>query len=305
MATLDLAVQLGRLSLSNPILVASGTFGYAKEAEGFVPLHRLGGIVPKTVTVAPRAGNRPPRIVETASGMLNSIGLDNDGIEHFLAHHLPILREVGTKIIINVAGKSDDEFGWLGDRIAKEQGIAAAELNLSCPNVSGGIDFATNPERAAKVISLFKSACDFPILAKLTPNVTDIVEIASAAKSAGADAVTLINTLLGTAIDWRKSTPILGNVFGGLSGPAIKPVALRCVLQVSQRVKMPIVAAGGIANIDDVMEFLIAGASAIQVGTANFYDPSASVRILDQLEASLNEIAAERVTSIIGTVKLS
>ena len=302
---MDVRTRLGRLSLKNPILVASGTFGYAREAAGFVPLERLGAIIPKTVTVQPRVGNAPPRIVETASGMLNSIGLDNDGIDHFLSHHLPYLRSLGTAIIVNVAGKDESEFAELALRLADVEGIDAIELNLSCPNVSGGIDIATDPAATQRVVAHVRGVCRRPILVKLTPNVRDIVPIAKAARAGGADGVTLINTLLGTAIDWRRRRPILGNAFGGLSGPAIKPIALRFVLQVARAVDIPIVAAGGIATIDDVMEFLVAGASAVQIGTANFYDPSVSIRLLDALPEALRAARVDSVGELVGTVEFS
>ncbi|MBY0588960.1 dihydroorotate dehydrogenase [bacterium] len=300
---MDLSVALGRLSLANPILVASGTFGYAKEAAPFVDLGRLGGIVPKTVTSLPRAGNRPPRIVETASGMLNSIGLDNDGIDHFIEHHVPYLSRQGTRLIANVAGKTEDEFPSLVAKLDLVAGVDAIELNLSCPNVSGGIDFATKPEVTERVIRRCYESTGKPILAKLTPNVTDILSIADAARQGGADAVTLINTLVGTAIDWRKRRPILSNVVGGLSGPAIKPIALRMVMMVARKVAIPIVGVGGISTLDDVMEFLIAGASAVQLGTVNFFDPSSSMRMLDDLPTAVASLGASSVQEVIGTLE--
>jgi dihydroorotate dehydrogenase (NAD+) catalytic subunit len=302
MDTIDLQVQLGRLSLPNPLLVASGTFGYAREMAGAVDLSRLGGIVPKTVTRQPRIGNPPPRTIETASGMLNAIGLDNDGIEHFITHHLPYLRTLGTAIVANIAGKTEDEFPEMAAMLANEPGIAAIELNLSCPNVSGGVDFATQPEITRRVVQRVRAACPQPILAKLTPNVTDILPIAQAAADGGADAITLINTYVGIAIDWRRRRAILGNRTGGLSGPAIKPLALRLVWHVARQVKVPIVGVGGIASLDDVMEFLVAGASAVQLGTVNFYDPTASMRILDGLPGAIASLGARRVADIIATL---
>src|SRR5688572_5510999 len=233
---MDLSVSLGRLRLANPILVASGTFGYAKEMAGLVDFAKLGGIIPKTVTAAPRAGNKPPRTVETASGMLNAIGLDNDGLEHFLEHHLPYLRTLPTAAIGNIAGKTEDEFVEMAARVhAAGQGLAGLELNLSCPNVSGGLDFATDPDLTRRIVRRCRDACpDIPLIAKLTPNVTDITLIAKAAADAGADAVSAVNTFVGMAVDWRKCKPILGNVTGGLSGPAIKPLALRAVWRVAK-----------------------------------------------------------------------
>jgi dihydroorotate dehydrogenase (NAD+) catalytic subunit len=299
---IDLSVTLGRLHLANPILVASGTFGYAREMAGVVDFAKLGGIIPKTVTAQPRIGNPPPRTVETASGMLNAIGLDNDGIDHFIAHHLPYLRTLPTAIIANIAGKTELEFVMMAEKIGKEPGLAALELNLSCPNVSGGVDFATDPEVTRRVISGVRAICPLPLIAKLTPNVTSILPIAAAAAEAGADAVSLVNTFVGMAIDWRRRRPILGNVTGGLSGPAIKPLALRLVWQVARQVKIPIIGIGGISTIDDVMEFLVAGASAVQIGTANFFDPTVSERLADELRKTLEEATIGTAREVVGTM---
>jgi dihydroorotate dehydrogenase (NAD+) catalytic subunit len=304
MAMPDLAVTLGRLRLQNPILVASGTFGYAHEIEGIVDFARLGGIIPKTVTRQPRAGNPPPRTVETPSGMLNAIGLDNDGIDHFIAHHLPYLRTLPTAIIANIAGKNEVEFIEMAAQIGQAPGLAALELNLSCPNVAGGVDFATDPEVTSRVVTGVREVCPLPVIAKLTPNVTDVVAIAQAAAVAGADAVSLVNTFVGMAIAWRRRRPILGNVTGGLSGPAIKPLALRMVWQVARSVRVPVIGIGGIATVDDVMEFLIAGASAVQLGTVSFYDPLACVRIVDQLPVALAELGAGSIRDVVGTLEL-
>lgn len=298
-----LDVTLGRLRLANPILVASGTFGYAREMAGVVDFARLGGIVPKTVTRQPRAGNPPPRTVETASGMLNAIGLDNDGIDHFIRHHLPYLRTLPTAIVANIAGKTEDEFVEMAALLAAESGIAALELNLSCPNVAGGVDFATDPAVTSRVVRRVRAACPFPLLAKLTPNITDIVPVAQAAADAGTDAVSLVNTFVGMAIDWRRRRAILGNRTGGLSGPAIKPLALRLVWRVAQHVRVPIIGIGGIATLDDVMEFLVAGATAVQLGTVNFYDPTASVRIVAALPAALGQLGARSVAEVVGTLQ--
>ncbi len=299
----DLRVQLGRLSLRNPILTASGTFGYAREMAGLVDLSRLGGVLPKTITLAPRAGNAPWRTVETSAGLLNSIGLDNDGVEAFIAGHLPYLRTLDTSVIVSVAGKSHEEFVELAKRIqAAGPGVAALELNISCPNVTGGVDFGTDPKACYAVVSGVRAATSLPILAKLTPNVTRIVDIAGAAADAGADAVCCINTLLGMAIDWRNRRPMLGNIMGGLSGPAIKPVALRCVYQIASSLDIPVVGIGGIATIDDVMEFIVAGASAVQIGTANYYDPTVSQRLVDQLPSALSQIGCRSAVSAIGSM---
>ena len=298
----DLSVSLGRLRLANPILVASGTFGYAREMEGIVDFSRLGGIIPKTVTKSPRQGNKPPRTVETAAGMLNAIGLDNDGIDHFIEHHLPYLRSLPTAIIGNIAGKTEDEFIAMAEQIGRTSGLAALELNLSCPNVSGGADFATDPEVTRRIIVGVKRVCPLPLIAKLTPNVTRVIPIAEAAAEAGADAISLVNTFVGMAIDWKRRRPILGNITGGLSGPAIKPLALRIVYQTAKAVRIPIIGIGGITTIDDAMEFILAGATAVQIGTANFFRPTASVEIVDQLPDAIVSLGAKSVRELVGTI---
>jgi len=302
-APAQLAVELGRLHLANPILVASGTFGYAREMVGLVDLSRLGGILPKTITQEPRAGNPPPRTAETTAGLLNSIGLDNDGIEAFIQGHLPYLAELGPKIIVSIAGKSQREFVEMAARLDGLRGVDALELNVSCPNVSGGVDFGTDPRLCEEVVAGVRKACSLPILAKLTPNVTDIRVIARAAEAGGADALSLINTCLGMAVHWRRRQPLLGRVLGGLSGPAIKPIALRAVYQAAQAVAIPLVGIGGIATIDDAMEFFVTRAAAVQIGTANFYNPTASMQILDALPAALAELAAESIAEVVGTLK--
>ena len=298
-----LAVQLNRLRLENPILVASGTFGYAREMEAFVDFARLGGVIPKTVTLLPRIGNPPPRTVETAGGLLNSIGLDNDGLDVFIEKHLPYLLELPTALIVNIAGKNAGEFIEMATRLDEFDQIAALELNVSCPNVSGGVDFGTDPTRTEQVVAGVREVTDLPVIAKLTPNVTNVVEIAAAAAQGGADAVALINTLLGMAVDWKRRQPVLGNGFGGLSGPAIKPVALRIVRQVAQGVKIPIIGVGGIQSLDDAMEFLVTGASAIQIGTANFYDPALAGQLSQRMEAALDELGISHITDLIGTLR--
>ena len=303
-ANVQLDVQLGRLRLANPIAVASGTFGYAREMAGLVDVSRLGAILPKTITQEPRAGNPPPRTVETTGGMLNSIGLDNDGIEAFLDRQLPYLASLQTTVIVSLAGRTLEEFVAVARRIEGTPGVDALELNLSCPNVSGGVDFGTNAALCEKVVSGVRKACSLPILAKLTPNVTDITAIARAAENAGADALSLINTCLGMVVDWRRRRPILGNVLGGLSGPAIKPIALRIIHQAAKTVSIPLMGIGGIATIDDVMEFLVTGATAVQIGTANFYNPTACMQILDALPAALAELGAASVAEVVGTLEV-
>jgi dihydroorotate dehydrogenase (NAD+) catalytic subunit len=300
----DLSVSLNRLTLKNPILVASGTFGYAKEMTAFVDFTQLGGIIPKTVTPQPRPGNPPPRTVETASGMLNSIGLDNDGFDQFVAEKLPYLTSLGTSIVVNIAAKANDDFRRMASRLNEVSGVAAIELNISCPNVSGGVDFGTDPSLAAEVVAAVRESCNIPVIAKLTPNVTSVVPIAKAVADAGADAVSLINTFQGMAVDWKRRRPVLGNVLGGLSGPAIKPLALRIVWQVSQQVKIPIIGIGGIQSIDDVMEFLLVGATAVQIGTANFYNPGLANQIIRELPDALATLKADSIKDVVGTLQI-
>ena len=301
---MDLSVSLGRLNLKNPIMVASGTFGYAREMEKIVDVSRLGGVLPKTITAEARIGNAPWRTVETSAGLLNAIGLDNDGVEAFLDHHLPYLRQIGTDVVVSIAGRTLEDFVQLAERVGNEAGVSAIELNISCPNVSGGVDFGTDAESCQRVVRSVRARCPVPLLAKLTPNVTRIADIARAAADGGADAVSVINTVLAMAVDWRKRRPMFGNGMGGLSGPAIKPIALRCVHQVASAVDIPIVGIGGIATIDDVMQFLVVGASAVQIGTANYYDPKVSTRLIDQLPAALGELGANSVREIVGTLQL-
>jgi dihydroorotate dehydrogenase (NAD+) catalytic subunit len=302
---IDLSVELGRLRLPNPVLVASGTFGYAREMEKIVDCTRLGGILPKTITAESRIGNAPWRTVEVTGGLLNAIGLDNDGVETFIDHHLPYLANIGTPIIVSVAGRTGDDFVALARRVGDCAGVAAIELNLSCPNVSGGVDFGTDANSCRKVVEAVRQQCAVPILAKLTPNVTQIADIARGAADGGADAVCLINTVLAMAIDWRKRRPMLGNAMGGMSGPAIKPIALRCVHQVRSAVNIPIIGIGGIATIDDAMQFIVAGASAFQIGTANYYDPLASMKILDALPGAIAELGASSLRDVVGTLDAS
>jgi dihydroorotate dehydrogenase (NAD+) catalytic subunit len=302
----DLTVRLGRLQLRNPIIAASGTVGYGREVAEYIDIAQLGGLIPKTVTRQPRPGNSPPRTVETPCGLLNAIGLDNDGWDYFWEHHWPYLRTLPTAIILNIAGKSEEEFVALAADVAlRKAEVAALELNLSCPNVSGGLDFATDAERTRRIVQRCREVCpDIPIIAKLTPNVTDIVAIARAAAEGGADAVSAVNTYLGMAVDWRKRRPRLGNVTGGLSGPAIKPLALRAVWAIARARIIPVIGVGGIATLDDVMEFLVAGASAVQIGTANFYDPSVTLRLVQQLPEAVAQLGARQLCDIIGSLQV-
>jgi dihydroorotate dehydrogenase (NAD+) catalytic subunit len=299
----DLAVQLGRLSLRNPILTASGTFGYAREMASLVDFRQLGGILPKTITKAPREGNKPWRTVETAAGLLNSIGLDNDGFDAFLENHWPYLQTLPTAVVVSIAGATQDEFVEMAERLAEQPNVAAVELNISCPNVAHGVDFAADPKKCCELVTAVRERCTLPILAKLTPNVTRIADIARAATDGGADALCLVNTVLGMSVNWKKRRPLLGNIVGGLSGPAIKPIALRCVYQAAQAVKTPIIGIGGIATIDDVMEFIVTGATAVQIGTANYYDPNVSQKIAAALPAALAELGATSVSEVVGTLQ--
>jgi dihydroorotate dehydrogenase (NAD+) catalytic subunit len=237
--------------------------------------------------------------------LLNSIGLDNDGIDQFSAHHMPYLARLECPVIVSIAGRSRQEFESMARQLAEMDGVAAIELNVSCPNVSGGIDFATDAGVCEELVAGVRAACDLPILAKLTPNVTRIADIALAASRGGADALCLTNTVLGMAVDWRRQRPMLGNVMGGLSGPAIKPIALRCVHQVAQVVETPLIGIGGIATIDDVMEYLVTGASAVQIGTANYYDPTVSMKLIDQLPAAVRSLGATSVAEVVRTLRTS
>jgi dihydroorotate dehydrogenase (NAD+) catalytic subunit len=253
--------------------------------------------------MAPRPGNDPWRTVETSAGMLNAIGLDNDGIETFVASHLPYLATVGAPIVVSIAGRTIEEFRDMAAMLSGKSEVAAVELNISCPNVSHGCDFGADPALCEQVVRGAREACDRPILAKLTPNVTKIADVARAAEAGGADGLSLINTVLGMAIDWRTRRPLLANVVGGLSGPAIKPIALRCVHQVRQAVALPLVGIGGICTIDDAMEFFVAGATAVQIGTANYFDPTVSMKILDALPQALAEAGVESVGELVGTLQ--
>ena len=307
----SLPVSLGRLRLPNPILVASGTFGYAKDVsevfspEGKFDLAKLGGIIPKTITKMPRQGNSPPRTCETAAGLLNAIGLDNDGISEFISGKMPYLRTVGAPIIVSIAGRSAEEYAEMAAELAEVPGVAALEVNVSCPNVAHGTDFGQNALACEKLIAGVRHVCgQTPLVTKLTPNVGDITEIARAAEQGGTDAVSLINTVLGMAIDWRTRKPRLGNGMGGLSGPAIKPIAVRMVYQVSSATQIPIIGIGGIETVDDCMEFFVAGASAVQIGTANFYRPTAAMEILNDLPRVMAENGIGVISEIVGTVAL-
>jgi len=298
----DLSVDFARIRMQNPVVTASGTFGYAEEFTRYLDLNRLGAIVVKTITRKPRPGNPPPRIVETPAGMLNAIGLQNVGIEAFIREKLPFLRQLEPPLIVNVAGESVDDFRELTKRIGDQEGVAGIELNVSCPNVAGGLDFSSDPTLTFRVVKAARDATPLPIIPKLSPNVTDIRVIARAAEEAGADALSLINTLVGMAIDVRTRRPKIANVTGGLSGPAIRPVAVRMVWQVRQSVGLPILGMGGIATGEDAAEFLIAGATAVAVGTASFIDPSSAVKVVDGLERYCRSHGVARVGELTDTL---
>lgn len=299
----DLSVAIGALRLKNPVLVASGTFGYGIEYAGLVDIKRLGGIITKTLTPQPWPGNMPPRAAETAAGMLNSIGLQNVGVDGFIRDKLPYLRTVDTAVIVNIGGGLLDEFVDVAERLADCDGIDAIEVNMSCPNVSGGMDFSTDPRRAAQLITRLRQIISLPLIAKLTPNVTDIGEIARSVEDAGADAVSAINTLRGMAIDVKTRRPKLGGITGGLSGPAIKPVAVAAVWKIARLVRIPVIGIGGIMGMEDALEFLIAGATAIQVGTANFVAPRTATDIAAGLYTYCAETGIDSIRQLIGSLQ--
>lgn len=302
----DLRVNIGALHLRNPVMTASGTFGYGEEFASLVDLHRLGAIVVKGVSLEPRSGNPPPRIVETAAGMLNAIGLENVGVESFVKEKLPFLQDIGTPVIVNILGNTVDDYRRLAKRFNEVDMVAAIEVNISCPNVKeGGVAFGTDPAMAHAVTTAVRENYQGPVVVKLSPNVTDITVIARAVEEAGADAVSLINTVLGMAIDIETWRPMLANTVGGLSGPAIKPIALRMVWQVAMSVKIPVVGIGGITTPEDAIEFLMAGASAVQVGTANFINPKATEEIIEGISGYLQAKKLNSVQELIGSVQVS
>lgn len=300
----SLAVELAGIRLRNPVMAASGTFGFGQEYADVVDVARLGAVVVKGTTLEPWPGNPPPRIVETPGGMLNAIGLQNDGVEAFVAQKLPWLRERGATVIVNVCGHTPDEYAEVCRILDRSEGVAAVEINASCPNIKrGGMAFCANGSALRDLVAACREATRLPLITKLSPNVTDIVELAEAAVAAGSDAVSLINTLLGLAIDARTRKPVLANVTGGLSGPAIKPVALRMVWQVAQAVRVPVIGMGGIVTATDAVEFLLAGARAIAVGTANFVNPRATLEIIEGIETYLRKHGIEDVNELVGALE--
>jgi dihydroorotate dehydrogenase (NAD+) catalytic subunit len=300
----SLNVNINKLQLRNPVMTASGTFGYGLEFADFFPLEELGGIIVKGTTLNPREGNDYPRMVETASGMLNCVGLQNKGVDYFCSDIYPQIKDVGTNMIVNVSGSSPDDYAECAARIDLLENIPAIELNISCPNVKqGGMAFGVTCEGAASVVKAVRARYHKTMIVKLSPNVTNIADIAMAVEAEGADSVSLINTIMGMAIDIEKRRPILSIATGGLSGPAVKPIALRMVWQVAKAVKIPIVGLGGISNAHDAIEFLLAGATAIQIGTANFIDPAVTIKIRDGINDYLDSHGCKSVTEIIGALE--
>lgn len=308
---MNLSVKIGKIELQNPVMVASGTFGYAREFEKLVNLKKLGAIVTKTITLKPRQGNPMPRVYETASGMLNAIGLQNEGIDNFIEEKMPYLAKLKVPIIVSISGNNADEFYVLAKRLDKVKAVAGIELNISCPNIKGeglrvkgeGL-IAQHADATYEVVKKIKKATDKTVITKLSPNVTSIVEITEAAVKGGTDAVSLVNTFLGMAIDIEKRQPVLGNITGGLSGPCIKPIALRMIWEVRQNVNIPIIGIGGIMNTNDAIEFMLAGASAVQVGTANFIEPGVCEKIIAGIKDYLRQQKIQNIKEIIGTLQL-
>lgn len=300
----DLTAEFAGIRLKNPVIAASGTFGYGEEFKRFVDLHRIGAVVVKGTSAKPIAGNLPPRLFPTASGMINSIGLENVGVDAFIRDKMPVLREVGCSVFVNVFGFADEEYAEVIDKLNACEGITAYELNISCPNTKhGGMMFGTNPQLTHGLTKLLKSRSRRPLIVKMSPNVTDIAELARAAEDGGADALTVANTYLAMAIDTETFAPRIHTITGGLSGPAIKPITLRLVYQCVRAVKIPVIGLGGIFGAEDAVEYLLAGASAVQIGTANFQDPRAPLRILEELEKFMVKRGLASLKDVIGKMK--
>ncbi len=301
----DLSVEIGKLKLKNPIMTASGTFGYGEEFADFIDLNRLGGIIVKGTTLHHREGNPYPRMAETPSGMLNAVGLQNKGVDYFIEHIYPRIKDLDTRVIVNVSGSCIDDYVAVCEKLSPLDKVAAVEINISCPNVKqGGMGFGTTCSGAESVTSAVRKAYGGTMIVKLTPNVTDITEIARAVEAAGADAVSLTNTFLGMAIDVEKRKPMLSTITGGLSGPCIRPIAVRMVWQVANAVKVPVVGLGGIASGRDAIEFLLAGATAVQIGTVNFVDPQVTVKAIDYIEDYLKRHQIASVRELIGGMEV-
>ncbi len=294
----DYSIKIGQVTFKNPLLTASGTFGYGSEVAGLYDIGILGGIVTKTITRLERPGNKPTRIAETSAGMLNAIGLANVGIDRFINEKLPFLQDISSRIIVNIAGESDSDFIYLAERLEECEGIDGYELNLSCPNVAGGLDFSVDPNRAAAIVAEIKKRTKRLVIPKLTPNVTDITAIAQAVEDAGADAVSMINTLVGMCVSIQTKRSVLANVTGGLSGPAIKPVAMAMVYQTSKKITIPIIGIGGISTASDVLEFLMCGAAAVQLGTINFVNPQVPLEIITDLKQYAKENEITKISNI-------
>lgn len=300
----DLSVKIGGLQMKNPVMTASGTFGYGEEYADFIDISKIGGIIVKGTTLAHREGNPYPRMAETPSGMLNCVGLQNKGVDYFIENIYPRIQSVDTNMIVNVSGSCIDDYVATAEKINALDKIPAIELNISCPNVKqGGMAFGTTCSGAASVVEAVRKAYKKTLIVKLSPNVTNIAEIAQAAEGAGADSVSLINTLMGMAIDAERMTPVLSTVTGGLSGPCVKPVALRMVWQVAKAVKIPVIGLGGIMNATDAVEFFLAGASAIEIGTANFIDPSVTLKVVEGINDYLERHGCKSVSEIVGALK--
>jgi dihydroorotate dehydrogenase (NAD+) catalytic subunit len=301
----SLEVKLGPLTMKNPVMAASGTFGYGEEYAGLFAVGTLGGIITKGLSLEPRKGNPPPRLAETSSGMLNAIGLENVGLEIFLQEKLRFLRKLRCPVLVNIFGSTAEEYAEMAGRLSEVEGISGLEVNISCPNLrAGGTIFASEAKSVHRVVARIRRATSSFMMVKLSPNVADIVKIALAAEEAGADAVSLINTLTGLAIDVRTRTPLLGNITGGLSGPAIKPIGLRMVWQVAQAVHIPVVGMGGIMAAEDALEYLIAGATAVEVGSAHFIDPRVGLKIIDGIQNYLKANEFSSVASLVGSLKV-
>ena len=304
----NLEVEIAGIKLKNPVMTASGTFGYGEEFSPFIDLDRLGAMILKGITLKPKTGNPPPRVIETPSGMLNAIGLQNVGVEVLIKEKLPYLKKFNTPVIINISGDTIEEYVELARRLGEvsvEMGVAGLEVNISCPNVKkGGMAWGTDAKATYKIVSSIRKTTTLPLIVKLTPNVTDIKIIAQAAEEAGADALSLINTLMGMAVDIDSRKPKLANIIGGLSGPAVKPVALWLVWQVFQTVKIPIIGIGGIIKIEDALEFFIAGARAIEIGTANFVNPKVTIEIIEGIEKYLIENSIKDIDELVGSMKI-
>lgn len=301
----NLNINLGRLHLKNPVMTASGTFGYGTEYSDFMDISRIGGIFVKGTTIRERQGNPYPRMAETPSGMLNAVGLQNKGVDYFINHIYPTIKDLDTNIIVNVSGSTVEDYVETAKKLNSLEKIPAIELNISCPNVKeGGMAFGTSCSSASQVVSQVRRVYKNDIIVKLSPNVTDISEIARAVEAEGADSVSLINTLLGMAINAEKRKPILSTITGGLSGPVVKPIALRMVWQVANSVKIPVIGLGGIMNAIDAIEFILAGATAIQIGTANFIDPTVSIKVIDGINEYLDRHGFKSVTEIIGALEI-